>query len=73
MQGEVRGDELGEEDAVEKDKVAFGDPIIGEDVLLDPDRGPGALPATMLPTPKGITPAAWATHCLTHLPSTQGT
>ena len=61
-------DELGEDDAVSKDLVALGDPIIGEDVLLVPDRGPGAIPPLTLPTPKGMTPAAWAKHCVTHLP-----
>ena len=60
--------DLGVDEPVSKDVVAFGDPIIGKAVLYDPDTGTAAIPPVGLPAPKGFTPAAWARHCLTHLP-----
>ena len=66
--GDVVEVDLGEDDPVEQDKAFFGDPIIGHDVVYDPEKGPGALLADILPAPKGMTPAAWARHCVTHLP-----
>ena len=45
-----------------------GERIIGkEDVLLD-EHGFGVLKPDVMPAPKGVTPAAWARHCITHLP-----
>ena len=68
MPGDDAEDVLGDDVPVDKKHVAIGEHIIGEDVLLDPDSGPGALQPIALPAPKGMTPAAWAKHCLTHLP-----
>ena len=47
---------MGDDDAVDKDMVAYGDPIIGEETLLDPDRGPGAIPANPVPSPRPMMP-----------------
>ena len=51
-----------------KGVAVLGDPIVGTDVVTYDDRGPGALVATPLPSPKEPTPAAREKHNLTHVP-----
>ena len=56
------------EERINPKHAMVGEKIIGkEDVLLD-EHGVGALTPDVMPTPKGMTPAAWARHCITHLP-----
>ena len=51
-----------------KGVAVWGDPIVGTDVVTYDERGPGALVATPLPSPKEPTPAARERHNLTHVP-----
>ena len=57
-----------EDEAVNPKHALFGEPIIGNEGVLWDEKGPGAIPAIPMPSPKGMTPAAWARHCITHLP-----
>ena len=64
----LQDETLDDDDPVDPKHALFGDPSVGvEQVVLDAD-GPGAREAQPLPTPKGMTPAAWERHRLTHLP-----
>ena len=62
-----------EDDVMAKD-VAWGDPIIGEDeddFVCKPCAEQDVLTTAgpkVLPCPKEMSPAAFAKHCLTHLP-----
>ena len=57
-----------EEDRIDPKQAAVCERIIGkEDVLLD-EHGFGARLPDVMPAPKGMTAAAWARHCITHLP-----
>ena len=51
-----------------KGVAELGDPIVGTEVVTLDARGPGALAATPLPSPKEPTPAARERHNLTHVP-----
>ena len=51
-----------------KGTAVLGEPIVGEEVVTFDERGPGALSARPLPSPKQPTPAQVALHNLTHLP-----
>ena len=55
------------EPTVQEKDILFGEPIVGHEVTLDAN-GEGARTATPMPCPKGMTPAAWAAHCISHLP-----
>ena len=58
-------EDLFEDDPVDPKHAMFGDPIISvESTILD-EHGQGARDAQPLPTPKGMTPAAWERHRLT--------
>ena len=59
---------LEDDDPVDESHAVFGEPIIGYGDTLFDAHGPGAKVAEALPAPKGMTEAAWAAHCLTHLP-----
>ena len=61
----------GEEDGearINSKHARMGETILGkEDVLLD-ENGFGAILPDVMPAPKGMTQAAWAKRCITHLP-----
>ena len=48
--------------------AVMGEPIIGKETVLLDEKGFGALIPDIMPAPKGMTAAAWARHCTTHLP-----
>ena len=57
------------EDEVNPKYALMGKPIVGtEQVTWEDGRGPGALPAKPLPSPKSMTEAERRIHDLTHLP-----
>ena len=60
----VEGDE---EERVDQKQAMFNDPIIGHEAVVLDEHGPGARAAEPLPTPREMSAAEWAEHCLTHL------
>ena len=52
--------------------AVLGDPIVGVEVVTLDHRGPGAIQATALPSPKEPTPAQREKHHLTHVPCDDG-
>ena len=64
---EIDGGE--DDEIVDRSTAMASDPIIGMDrVTHDDSTGPGAIPARVLPSPKGMTSAERAIHDVTHLP-----
>ena len=57
---------------VDMEKALLSEPIVGVDKIILDEHGPGALPATPLPSPRSMTPAQKAIHDLTHLPYHSG-
>ena len=66
--GEADVGALGEDDVVDQKHALFNDLLIWHVDALYDSMGPGALEATSVQTPKGMTAAQWAKHRLTHLP-----
>ena len=66
-QDRTAGVDSSDEPLVNQRHALFGEPIIGHDVTLG-EFGEGARPAIPMPCPKSMTPAAWAAHCMSHLP-----
>ena len=61
------------EEEVNPKHALMGDPIVGmEYVTWEDGKGPGALPAKPLPSPKSLTDAQRRIHDLTHLPYEPG-
>ena len=65
---EEREDGASEEQRVDPKHAALGEPIIGKEGVLLDEHGDGAVTPDVIPAPKGMTPTAWARHCITHLP-----
>ena len=51
-----------------KGHAVLDDPIVGHEVTISDDHGPGALAVRPLPSPHPPTPQAMARHFLTHVP-----
>ena len=65
--------EDGTEDEVNPKHALLSDPIVGmERVTWDDGKGPGAIAAKPLPSPKSMTDAQRRIHDLTHLPYDPG-
>ena len=57
------------DEVVDRSHAVTDEPIIGMDhVTHDDDTGPGAIPARVLPSPKGMSALQRAIHDVTHLP-----
>ena len=59
--------EIVDDEAVNPKHVLLGEPIVGTKVVTYDASGPGAVKPKLLPTPKGMTAAEWAEHCVTHV------
>ena len=57
-----------QEEIVDLKEALFADPIVGVELVVADEHGPGALPTIPLATPHPMTPAELARHNLTHLP-----
>ena len=64
--------DVGEDEDVNFDLADLDDPIVGVEHVLSDKDGAGALEAQPLSSPPSMTPAAFARHCLTHLPYHSG-
>ena len=60
--------DVGGDDDVDTDLALLEDPIVGVERVLSDQNGPGAIDAKPLASPPSMSPAAFARHCLTHLP-----
>ena len=68
----VRGEAIAEEE-VDPRLAVVGEPIVGiESITWEEGKGPGALPAKALPSPKEMSSAQRRIHDLTHLPYDPG-
>ena len=56
-----------EDDPVNPKHALFGSPIVGTKIITHDSNGPEAMKPKLLPTPKGMTDAEWAEHCVTHV------
>ena len=59
--------EILDDETVNPKHVLLGEPIVGTKVITYDANGPGAMKPKLLPTPKGMTAAEWAEHCVTHV------